>query len=101
MLTLLFLALACWCWLGQGPYFLRWPAVVIVVILTSGHPLAGMAGEDFEQLVWPLLTLFFALLGLWIIIRGVFGPPRPRHYHHHPRYGRYGRYGRRWRYDRW
>ena len=96
---ILFLALACWCWFGQGPYFLRWPAVVIVVALTSGHPLAQVLGKDFEQLIWPLLALFLALLGLWIIIRGVFCPPGRRYHHHH--HDHYGRYGRRWRYDRW
>jgi hypothetical protein len=109
MITILFLLVALWCWFGRGPYLLRWPALLGVVALTSGHPLAALLGEDLEPLAQPLLALFFAILGLTIIFRAVFGPSRGRyHYddgplgywhHHHRRYG--NRYGRRWHNDRW
>lgn len=98
---LIFGFIAIWCWFGTGPLFLRWPAVVVVVALTSGHPLASVFGEGSEELIWPLLNLLIALFGLWIVVRGVFGGPRRRCHYHHDRYHRYGRYGRRWRDDRW
>lgn len=108
MLTVLFLFIALWCWFGRGPYLLRWPALLGVVAMTSGHPLAAMLGKDLEPLAAPLLTLFFMILGLSIMLRGVFGPSRRRHHYHdgppgywrghHHRYGRY--YGRR-NWDEW
>lgn len=72
---LLFIALACWCWRGTGPYFLRWPLVVIVVALTSGHPVIAFFGEGFEALAGPLLTLLIMMLGLWIMLGGCLAAP--------------------------
>lgn len=91
MLTLLFLiALACWCWLGSGPYFLRWPAIVLLVLLSSGHSAGSAVAAHLDVLAGPLLTLGIMLFGLWIIIRGALGwRHRPRRY-----YGPY--YRRRW-----
>jgi hypothetical protein len=96
---LLLLGVSCWCWFGNGPYFLRWPAVIMVVLLTSGHPLAAVFGPELEQLAAPLLALFFAVLGLAIILRGLFGFSGRRYHHGYHDY--HGRYGRRWRGDRW
>ena len=96
--TFLCIAVACWCWFGNGPYFLRWPAVLMVVVLTSGHPLAAMLGPEMEQLAAPLLTLLFMIFGLSIILRGIFG----RSWGRDPYRSSYnGRYGRGVRHDRW
>jgi len=105
MLLLICIFLAIWCWLGRGPYFLRWPALLGIVALTSGHPLAAMLGEDLEPLAEPLLTLFFVILGLLLIFRGVFGGSRRRYNQYgspEPWHRRHHRFGeRRDRYDRW
>lgn len=109
MITILFLFVAFWCWFGRGPYLLRWPALLGVVVLTSGHPLAAMLGEDLAPLAGPLLTLLFAILGLTIIFRALSGSSsRGYRYHddstgywhgHHNRHGH--RYGRRSHWNDW
>lgn len=104
ILTVLFLLVALWCWFGRGPYFLRWPAVVLIILFTSGHPLGGMLGGMLDGFAEPLLTLFFMILGFSFIVRGVFGRSHrrhrdfgpPPHWHNHHR-----DYGRRGRYDHW
>ena len=89
------IALACWCWFGRGPHFLRWPALLMVVVFTSGHPLAVMLGPQIEQLAPPLLALLVAGFGVSIILRGLFGHPG-RHHYQQSHQGHHGRYGRRW-----
>jgi hypothetical protein len=108
MITVFFFLIALWSWFGRGPYFLRWPAVLAVIVFTSGHPLAALLGKDLEPLAGPLLTLFFMILGLTIMLRALFGTSRRRrHYDDEPpgyghglhhRYSR--RYGRRY-WDEW
>ena len=104
MLTVLFILVALWCWFGRGPYFLRWPAVLLTILLTSGHPLGGILGGMFDGLAEPLLVLFFLILGFSMMLRGLFGQSHRRHrgfghlphgHHHHRNYRRRG-----W-YDRW
>lgn len=105
MLLLLCIFLAIWCWLGRGPYFLRWPAILMVVLLTSGHPLISVVDSEFGGILGPLLSLFFAIFGLTIIFRGIFGGSRRRYNQYgppepwHRRHRLFG--GRRERYDRW
>ena len=103
---LLLLALSCWCWFGNGPWCLRWPALLLAVLLTSGHPLGGPVGQVLEALAPTILALIFAIAGLLIILRGAFGGWRSRrgYYHHRPppwSWRRYDHYGRRDRYDHW
>ena len=33
---LLLIGLACWCWFSTGPLFLRWPLVVLIVLIILG-----------------------------------------------------------------
>ena len=81
------IALACWCWFGRGPCFLRWPALVLVVFFTSGHPLAGAFGPALENIGMALLPLLLVGLGIKVILFG-FGSSRRRReyddrYHFH------------------
>lgn len=105
MLITLFIALACWCWLGRGPYFLRWPSVILILVITSGHPLANVFGPGLEEIAAPLLPILIAIFGLFLIFRGIFGSSRRRHHDYGPQdqwQRRNRHYGeRRDRYDRW
>ena len=103
---LLLLALSCWCWFGHGPYFLRWPALLVAVLLTSGHPVGGPLGLFLEAIAPAILTLVIALAGLLIILRGAFGGWRSRRgscQHRPPPWSwrRSSHYGRGDRYDHW
>lgn len=90
---LLLIALACWCWFGYGPRFLRWPAVALLILLSSGHPLGGELSRALEPITLSLLPLAIIFVGIWIMIRGVF-PRRPSERHRYDR-------ERRWRDGRW
>lgn len=74
---------------------LRWPMVVLVVLLTSGHWAGNVVGAYLDVLAQPLLTLLLMLLGLWIIIRGVVGHQREPYQREHYRHGR-DWHDRRW-----
>lgn len=91
---LLVIGLACWCWLGRGPFFLRWPLVVVIVLMTSGHQFGGVIGSFVDALAPPVLTLVIVLAGIMIMLRGVRGGggrSGPRH-DYHRRGGRYDRW---------
>lgn len=91
MLSLVLIALlVCWCWFGMGPPFMRWPAVVLLLLLLSNNSIGRFVAEHAEALAGPLLTLLIMLGGLMLIFRGVGWRPRPRYY----RYGRW--YDRHW-----
>jgi hypothetical protein len=85
LLLILIIALACWCWLGRGPRCCRWPLVVLLALLTSGHQAGAVVGSHLEMLAGSLLTLGLVLLGLWIMVRGVSGRRQVREYRHHRR----------------
>lgn len=86
---LLFIGLAWWCWLSSGPRFLRWPLVVLIVLITSGHQLGGIVSAYAGAFVGPVLLLLIVFAGIMIILRGGGGRAR--------------QYQRNWRrpYDRW
>jgi len=77
---LLFIGLAWWCWLSSGPRFLRWPLVVLIVLITSGHQLGGIVSAYAGALTGPALLLLVMFAGIMIILRG-FGGHR-RHQSH-------------------
>lgn len=85
LLLILLISLACWCWFGAGPFFLRWPLVVLLVLLTSGHQMGAVVGSYLEVLAEPLLVFGIVLLGLWIMVRGIFGRRRADHNYHNRR----------------
>lgn len=90
---LLVIGLCCSCWLGWGPRFLRWPLVVVFVLMTSGHWAGSIVGAYVEVLAEPVLTLLIVMAGLLIMLRGLgFKPRRP----YRPDYREGG-----WRDDRW
>jgi hypothetical protein len=92
LLLILLIALACWCWLGTGPLLFRWPLVVLLVLLTSGHQMGAVVGSYLETFAEPILTLGIVFLGLWIMVRGFGGRRRTEHDYHHRR----GWHGHRW-----
>jgi hypothetical protein len=90
---LLIIALACWCWFGSGPVFLRWPAVIVLVLLTSGHTAGAAFGNYVDGLAGPILVLAIMAIGLSMMLR----PHIRRRYrdyplHRRPKY----RYGNHW-----
>jgi len=86
---LLLIGLAYWCWLSRGPRFLRWPLVILIVMITSGHQLGGIVSAYAGALAGPILLLLIVSAGLMIMIRGLGWRPRGRSY-------RDNRYGRGW-----
>lgn len=91
---LLVVVFTCWCWLGGGPWSLRWIALIVLVLMSSGHPIGHLIGSHLAVVARPLLALVFVFLGFAIILRGFGWLPRRR--------WRHPRYGRRWWYDdRW
>ena len=74
---LLVIALACWCWLGAGPRCFRWPLLVLLALLTSGHWTGSLAGEYLDAVAGPLLVLLIMAVGFSIMLRG-FWPRQPR-----------------------
>ena len=75
MPLLVTVALSLWCWLGRGPYFLRWPLVVILVMITSGHSLGRIVSYEMESLMGLILPLLIMLGAGAMIFRGF----RPRY----------------------
>jgi len=91
---LLLIGMAFWCWFSSGPLFLRWPLVVLIVLVTSGHWLGGIVTAYAAVFAGPILTLLIIFAGLMIMIRGIGCRPRNRYY-------RDNRYRRGWYGDRW
>lgn len=89
----LIIALACWSWFGNGPRFLRWPSIVVLLLMTSGHPIGGIVGAYVGAFAAPVLTLLIMLCGIMIILRGSGWRPRRRDYRDYREGGRF--------YDRW
>jgi hypothetical protein len=77
---LLCIALACCCWFGCGPRFLRWPLIVLIVLMTSGHQLGALMAAWIDALSEPILTLLIMLLGFVIMVRGFGWRSRRRDY---------------------
>jgi len=91
---LLLIGAAFWCWFRSGPLFLRWPLVVLIILMTSGHWLGGIVGAYVGTLAGPILVILIMFAGLMIMVRGLGGRRRGPNYRDY-RYGR-GRYGDRW-----
>ena len=66
---LLTVALSLWCWLGGGPALLRWPLVIFLILLTSGHPFGGLVSSGLEELAGPILLLLIVAVGFSMILR--------------------------------
>lgn len=86
----LIIALACWSLFGNGPRFLRWPSIIVLLLMTSGHPIGGIVGAYVGAFAAPVLTLLIMLCGIMIILRGSGWRPRRRDYREGGRF-----------YDRW
>ena len=93
---LLVIGLACWCWFSSGPLFLRWPLVVLIVLMTSGHWLGGVVGAYVGALAGPILLLLIVFAGLMIMLRGLGLRGRSRNNRDYRYNGRRGWYGDRW-----
>ena len=93
---LLLIGLACWCWFSSGPLFLRWPLVVLIILMTSGHWAGSIIGAYVNALAAPVLTLLIVFAGLMIMIRGIGGRGRGRNNPDYRYNGRRGWYGDRW-----
>jgi hypothetical protein len=94
MLTLLLIiALAAWCWFGSGPLFLRWPSVVVLVLLTSGHTEGAAIGGCLDKIAAPILVSVIMAIGLAMMLRAHMR----RRYQDYPlqRRSKY-RHGNRW-----
>lgn len=98
MALLILVSVAIWSWLGRGPIFFRWPALVGLTLLTSGHPLGIALARVLDGMAEPLLALFFVFLGISIILKPIFGGSRRRYTPR--RYDDPRREGRGW-YDQW
>ncbi len=72
----LFLALAGWCWLAGGPAFLRWPALLLVVVVSSGHPVAAVIAEQGDPWAARLLPILLFLAALRLLLRQRKSRPR-------------------------
>lgn len=91
---LLLIGMALWCWFSSGPLFLRWPLVVLIVLMTSGHWLGGIIGAYAGALAGPLLLFLIMIAGFMVMLRGFGWRPR-RQYQADYRYRR-GWHGNRW-----
>ena len=81
MLSLLLVfGLACWCWFGRGPRFLRWPLVVIFLLIQSGNPIGNVVSAWIGALSGPLLQLLIVVIGIMIMFRGLGWRSRRRDY---------------------
>lgn len=91
---LLIVGLAGWCWLGSGPLFLRWPSIVVMVLLTSGHNAGTAINGYLDKIAGPVLVLVIMAIGLSMMLR----PHMRRRYRDYPFHRRpNNRYGNRWR----
>ena len=91
---LLLIGVAFWCWFSSGPLFLRWPLVVLIVLMTSGHWLGGIIGAYAGALAGPVLLFLIMIAGFMVMLRGFGWRPR-RQYQADSRYRR-GWHGNRW-----
>lgn len=91
---LLLIGMALWCWFSSGPLFLRWPLVVLIVLMTSGHWLGGIVGAYAGALAGPVLLFLIVIAGFMVVLRGLGWRPR-RPYQADYRYRR-GSHGNRW-----
>ena len=71
---------------------LRWPLMVLIVLVTSGHQLGSEVASGANTLAATLLPFLLVIAGIVIMLRGGFRrrPRPPYHYRE-----------RRDRYDRW
>lgn len=92
---LLVIAFSVWCWLGRGPYFLRWPLLLLTVLMTSGHAVGGVINEFASAIASPVLTILLILFGISVMLRGLWPRHRDRYYRDRHRYNR-RRYDERW-----
>jgi hypothetical protein len=88
---LLVVGLAFWSWLGNGPRFLRWPLVLVFLLMIYGREYGGLVSDHMDALAAPVLTLVIMIVGFLITLRGFGWRPRQRRY----------RYRGRWYDDRW
>jgi hypothetical protein len=95
---LMLLALAGWCWFGYGPRFLRWPVLVLLVLVTSRHALGESLAHSLDALAGSVLPILIVAIGIWVMTRGFLTES-----HRSQRYRRWrdGSTGRRWWDDRW
>jgi hypothetical protein len=93
MIILLSLIVAVWTWLGTGPRLLRWPSLLGLVLLTSGHPLGQALVANTEVLAAPLLTLLIMGFGIKLMLGGGAAARRRDSY---ARYLEERRYRDRW-----
>lgn len=83
----LMIGFACWCWIGRGPLVFRWPLIVLIVLMTSGHWLGEIIGAYVSAFAGPLLLFVIVMAGFMVMLRGIGWRPQ-RHYHrdnHHRR----------------
>lgn len=92
MISVLLLVLAFWCWFHQGPRFLRWPVLLVIVLISSGHPLGAEIHQWMLPFLGPLLLFGIMVAGFAVMLRGFFGS------RHHGSYydTRRGRFHDRW-----
>jgi len=95
---LLLLALAGWCWFGYGPRFLRWPALVLLALVTSRHALGESLAHSLDALAGAALPIVIVAIGIWVMMRGFFSGSYGSHRH---RGWRNESTGRRWWDERW
>jgi len=73
---------------------LRWPLVVLIVLVTSGHQLGSEVASGANTLAASLLPFIFVIVGVLVMLRGGFGRRGRRSYDTY-RERRY-RHDRRW-----
>ncbi|MEM6915003.1 MAG: hypothetical protein AAF491_00450 [Verrucomicrobiota bacterium] len=86
------IGLAVWCWLYEGPRFLRWPVIVLLVLMTSGHQLGESVAASADALAAILLPFLLLIVGLLVMLRGGRRRRTRSPYHYRER---------RYRHDRW
>jgi len=72
---------------------LRWPLVVLIVLVTSGHQLGAEVATGANTLAATLLPFLLVIVGILVMLRGGFRRSHRRPYDTHRE--------RRYRHDRW
>jgi hypothetical protein len=70
VLPVIVVALAYWCWFKRGPFWLRWPSVVILILVTSGNSLGAVLGQMLSPFAGPALILLIIGIALFTMIGG-------------------------------
>lgn len=64
---LMLMILTCYFWMSDGGKELKVPLLILVIVVSSGHPLGTTIGNYFGLLALPFVVLAALSYGIWYL----------------------------------